>query len=211
MTLLKWVLPLLFVAFAGCAHPASEYDAEQSQPRAEKYELRPITVARYLRYLQYKKELGPPLPGAPEIAITRQSIVENTCGARVIHAVGEHFGSEWDLDEITAEVMSTHPQGTSVTAIVKWFEDKGYGNIHYYFGNRDVEEFRKRLDEGCLIIPLIYSFRDGYGPNHYVVLTHYSETHFNALDSRIGEYSVRSDLFTSRLVLVQGNWVAVRP
>ena len=107
-------------------------------------------------------------------------------------------------------MMGTHEQGTSVTAIVKWFTDKGYSQSILRIGDRSVESLVSELKAGSLVIALTYSFFDGYGPNHFVVISHFEDGLYNIVDSRFGEFSEHADFFMSRTVMTQGTWISVR-
>jgi len=199
------LLLLFFLLAAGCA-PLSPPGADEPDIYREK----PITPARYFRYLRYKRSLGPPLPGAPEVPVVKQSILSNTCGVSVIKSVGDYFKTPWDKKEIAKAVLGTHPQGTSVSSIVEWFESKGYSRVVLHSRDYSIASLMDELKSGCLVVALIYSFRDGYGPNHFVVVTMCDGERVNVVDSRIGAYSEPASFFMSRSVLVLGTWIAVR-
>ncbi len=211
MKLLKLLLVALVLAFAsGCA-PTQAKVEQKVTAEPEVYEEIPITPGRYLSYLQYRRTLSLPLSGAPKIEVTRQSLLSSECGVCVINSIGKFFNTEWKYDEIKKAVHGTHTSGTSIAAIVKWFNDKGYSKVKLYEYERRREVFLGELSDGALIIPLIYAFRDGFGPNHFVIVSYSDGQMVNVLDSRIGEYSESLDFFLSKQVLVLGQWIAVKP
>jgi len=201
---------LLALTFGGCAPSQKKVDAKVSAEQ-DAYEELAITPGRYLEYLRYKKKLSPPLVGAPEIPVTPQFILSNECGVCVINSVGAHFKTPWNYEAIKADVLGTHAQGTSLVAIANWFKNKGYEHVVEYRYERGKERFLDELSQGSIIIPLIYAFRDGFGPNHFVIVSYSDDVNFNVVDSRIGVYSEPIDFFISKRVLVLGQWIAVRP
>ena len=210
----KFKLILIAIAFlvtTGCARPQLPA-AEQTKPtKIEMYEEASISLPRLLGYYKHKKTLSAPLAGAPAVKVRMQGMFSKVCGVCTIFSVGNYFKSNWSFDEIKKSVMGTHKQGTSVTAVVKWFNDKNYKKVKLYRGYRDPESMYKELRAGGLIIALIYSFRDGFGPNHFVIVSHTDGSNLNIVDSRIGSYSMPAEDFCSRSILVQGTWVAIKP
>ncbi|GAB4158638.1 MAG: hypothetical protein Kow00107_07440 [Planctomycetota bacterium] len=210
MKISLFFLTLLILA-VGCAPQRKTFSYLKPPPPIEEYVEKPISISRYFKYLEYKRKLLPALPDSPKVIPTPQTILENTCGPCVIKSVGDFFGTIWPFDEIRRSVLGTHEQGTSVSAIAKWFTEKGYTTVDLRRGDRDFSSLACALDEGCLIIALIYSFRDGYGPNHFVIVSCHSDQLVNVVDSRIGTYSEPADFFMGRQVLVQGTWIAIKP
>jgi len=176
----------------------------------EEYREEPITPGRYLEYLQYRSRLGAALPGAPDIQVTPQSILSNECGVCVIVSVARFYGDEASYVDVKKEVLGTHAQGTSIAAIEQWFVDRKYSHVQRYYGVRDEDTFARELKTGALIVALIYAFRDGFGPNHFVVASCVEGGKVNVVDSRIGTYSEPLEFFLSQRSLMQGQWIAVR-
>lgn len=211
MRLSSLILVSLFaLTFVGCAPSERKVDAKVAA-EAEVYEELAITPGRYLTYLQYKKQLLPPIPNSPKVVMTPQFILSNECGVCAVNSIGQYFNTPWDYQEIKAAILGTHAQGTSLASIATWFSQKGYKHVVTYTRERDSAKFIDELAQGAMLIPLIYAFRDGFGPNHFVVITSTDGVNFNIVDSRIGEYSEPVDFFVSKRVLVLGQWIAVKP
>ena len=210
----KYKLLLLAIALlitTGCARPQLE-PTELSKPvNIEKYEEAMITLPRILSYYKHKKTLSQPLEGSPLVEVKKQSMFSKVCGVCAIFSVGNYFKTEWKFADIKKKVLGSHKQGTSVMAVVDWFKEKGYSKVELHRGDRDPDSFLRELRAGGLIIALIYSFRDGFGPNHFVIVSHGDGTSFNIVDSRIGTYSMSATQFCSRSILVQGTWISIKP
>ena len=205
-TVIFAVIALWLMMSAGCSPQEAVSQENYSE---ETYKEKAITPARYLRYITYRKTLGEALKGAPKIAVTKQRLLSKKCGVCVILSVAKYFGIEAEDRLVSKEVMGTHRQGTSIKAIEKWFLDRGFGYVRRYKHQYDRETFLAELAKGRIIIALIYAFRDGYGPNHFVIVSHSDGKSVNVIDSRIGEYSEPIDFFLSRKVLMLGNWIAI--
>jgi hypothetical protein len=207
---LAFLLLILPVLAIGCAPQRQPESKAAPESPIEQYVEKPISISRYLKYMEYKRKLAPSLPNSREVPKTPQWMLENTCGVCVIKSIGDYFGTNWKFEDIRDAVLGTHEQGTSVTAIAKWFNANGYAVVDYRRGDRSVSSLQASLDSGCLVVALIYSFRDGYGPNHFVIATDCDGKSVNIVDSRIGTYSESADMFMGRQVLVQGTWLAVK-